>query len=121
MNLPAKLQHLFQQDINRASDPSINPLLKINAVLDTTTGKILEYKELMEGSDKKIGSIVAQKNLQELHKDAKKIIPKEPSHCFLSIQTNYQKNINQPTFVSAKTIDHKKKILTVYDSPSAEI
>ena len=42
MNIPAKLQHLVQQEINRASDPSIKPLLKINAVLDTTTGKILE-------------------------------------------------------------------------------
>ena len=41
MNIPAKLQHLVQQEINHASDPFINPLLKINAVLDTTTGKLL--------------------------------------------------------------------------------
>ena len=48
MNIPAKLQHLVQQEINRDSDLSINPLLKINAVLDSTTGKILEYKPLMK-------------------------------------------------------------------------
>ena len=41
INLSTKLQHLVQQNINRASDPFINPLLKINAVLDTTTGKLL--------------------------------------------------------------------------------
>ena len=51
MNIPAKLQHLVQQEINRASYPSINPLLKINAVLDTTTRKMIEYKQLIKGSD----------------------------------------------------------------------
>ena len=66
MNLPAKLQHLVQQEINRASNPSINPLLKMNAVLDTTTGKMIEYKQLTKGS------MVAQKNLQDLHRDAKR-------------------------------------------------
>ena len=53
MNLPAKLQHIVQQEINRASYPSINPLLEMNSVLDTTTGKIIEYKESLKGSDGK--------------------------------------------------------------------
>ena len=53
MNLPTKLKHLVQQEINRASDPSINPILNINAVLDTTTKKMLEHKQLMKGSDGK--------------------------------------------------------------------
>ena len=50
MNLPSKLQNLVQQEINRASDPSINLLLKINALLDTSTGNILEYKQLRKVS-----------------------------------------------------------------------
>ena len=53
MNLPEKLQHLVLQEINRASYPSINPLLKINAVLGTTTGKNLDCKQLMKGTDRK--------------------------------------------------------------------
>ena len=42
MNLPAKLQHLVQKQISRASYPYINPIIKINAVLDATNGKILK-------------------------------------------------------------------------------
>ena len=41
MNLPAKLKHILQQETNRAYNPSINPLLKINALPDATTGRIL--------------------------------------------------------------------------------
>ena len=41
LNLPAKLQYLFQQEIKRASDSSINTLLKINAVLYYTMEKFL--------------------------------------------------------------------------------
>ena len=63
----------------------------------------------------------AQKSFQDLHKDAKKIIPKEPKCYLLFTQTNYQRTRNQPTFVSGKSFDHKKKILTVYDLLSAEI
>ena len=69
----------------------------------------------------KIGSVVAQNNLQDLHKDIKKLIPKEPTHNFLFIQTNCLRTRNQPTFASVQSFDHKKKILTVYDSLSAEI
>ena len=69
MNLPAKLQHLVQQETDRASNLSINPFLKINLVLDTTAVKTIEYKELMKGSDGKIGSMVAQNKFQDLHKD----------------------------------------------------
>ena len=53
MNLPTKLQYLVQKEMSSASDPSTNPLIKINAVLDTTTRKILEYKQLMKGLDGK--------------------------------------------------------------------
>ena len=34
----------------------------------------------MKDSDGKIGSIVAQKNFQDFHKDGKNRIPKEPTH-----------------------------------------
>ena len=121
MNLPAKLQHLVQQEINRTSNPSINPLLKINAVLDATTRKVLEYKQLTKGQDKKTGSMAAQKNFQDSHKEAKKIIPKEPTRCFLFVQVNYQGIRNRPTFASVQIFDHKKNICAVYNSPSAEI
>ena len=52
MNLPSKIQHLFQQEINWDSNPSINPLLKTNVVLYATTVKMLEFKK-MKGSDNK--------------------------------------------------------------------
>ena len=65
--------------------------------------------------------MAAQKTLKEFHKDEKKIVPKEPTNYFLFIQINYQITRNQPTFASAQILDHKKKILTVYNSPSAEI
>ena len=57
----------------------------------------------------------AQNNLQDFHKDAKKIIPKETTHYFLFIQINYQGPRNQPTFTSTQIFDHKNKILNVYD------
>ena len=44
IHLPFQIKHLFQQEINRDSNPSINSLPKINAVLDATTGKILIKK-----------------------------------------------------------------------------
>ena len=75
----------------------------------------------MKGSDGKNWINVSQNNLQDLHKDAKKITPKEPTHYSLFIQINYQITRNQPTFASVQIPDHKKKILTVYDSSSAEI
>ena len=75
----------------------------------------------MKGSDEKIGSMAAQNNLQDLHKDAKNIIPKEPTHYFLFAQINYQRIRNQHTFASAQIFDHKKKILNMHNSLSAEI
>ena len=117
MSLTSKLQHLFQQEINRASDPSTSPLLKINTVPDTAAGKILEYKQLMKGLDGKIGWMVAQNNLQDFHKYTKNILPKDSTHYFLFIKINYQRTRNQPTFASARIYDQKKNILTMYDSP----
>ena len=67
---------------------------------------------------KKIGSMAAQNILQDLQKDKIKIIPKEPTRCFLFIQTNYQIIRNQPIFASVTIFDHKKKIFNVYDSSS---
>ena len=64
--------------------------------------------------------MAAQNNLQDLHKDAKKNNTKGTNTLFLFIQTNYQRTRNQPTFASAQIFDHKKKILTVNDSPLAE-
>ena len=40
---------------------------------------------------------------------------------FLFIQVSNQRIRNLPTFASAKTFDHKKNNLNVYDSLSAEL
>ena len=58
-------------------------------------------------------SMFSQKNLQDFHKDAKIIIPKEPTHYSLYFQINYQITRNQPTYTSAKKFDQEKKVLTV--------
>ena len=65
--------------------------------------------------------MVAKNKLQDLQKDAKYIIPNEPTHYFLFIQINDQRTRNQPTFTSTQIFEHKKKILTVYNSPLAKI
>ena len=65
--------------------------------------------------------MTSQKNFQDLQKDAKSMIPKEPTRNFLFTQINYQIIRNQPTFTYAQNFYHKKNILTVYDSPSAKI
>ena len=65
--------------------------------------------------------MATQNNLQDLHKEAKNIIPKEPTRYFLFVQINYQIIRNQSTFASAKCFDYKKKIFTMYDSSLAEI
>ena len=57
--------------------------------------------------------MVAQNNLQDLHKDAKNITQKEPTYYFSLIQINYQRIRNHPTFSYVQIFDHKKKILTV--------
>ena len=59
--------------------------------------------------------MTAQNNLQDLHKDAKKIIPKKPTRYFLFIQVNYQIIRNQPNFEPVQIFNHKNKILTMYD------
>ena len=41
MTISVKLQDLVQQETDHASGPSINPLLKIDAVLDDATGKMI--------------------------------------------------------------------------------
>ena len=40
VQLPPKLQHLVNIEIKLTADPTINPLYKINAVLDAETGKL---------------------------------------------------------------------------------
>ena len=81
---------------------------------------MLEYKKLMNISDeKKNVSMAAQNNFQDLHKDAKDRIPKEPTAYFILVQTNDQRTRNQPIFTSAHIFDHKKRIFTVYKSQSA--
>ena len=75
----------------------------------------------MKGADQKIGSTAAQNNLQDLHKDTKENIPKESTLYFLPILTNYQIIRNRPIFTYVPSFDHKKKIITMYDSPPASI
>ena len=53
MNLPTKLQHIVQQQINHAPDPFVNHLLKTNAILDSTNGNMIKHKQLMKGSEDK--------------------------------------------------------------------
>jgi len=52
VRLPAKLQHILNNEIKRASDPTIHPLMKLNAVLNAETGKLEEYRTLLKGKDK---------------------------------------------------------------------
>ena len=84
-NLPVKLQHLAQQYIDRSSDPSINHLLRINAVLDfTKRKKWFNTSKSWKGQRKKLGPMAAQNNLQDLHMDKKMIIRKETTRYFYS-------------------------------------
>ena len=98
MNLPSKVQYLVQQEINRASDPSINPLLKINPVLNTTTGKILEYKQLMKGSDGKNWINVFSKEFARLAHGHKTDNTKGTNTLFF-IHPNQLPKKNKPTYV----------------------
>ena len=78
-------------------NPYIYPLLKINAVLNTTTRITLGYKKIMKVSDGKIRSMVSQNNLQDLYKDTKNIIPKEPTHYYYSSKSiNKEQDTNLP-------------------------
>ena len=52
VKLPPKLQHILDNEITRASDPTIHPLMKLNAVLNAETGKLEEYRTLLKGVDK---------------------------------------------------------------------
>jgi len=52
VRLPPKLQFLINKEIERAMDPSVDPLHKINAVLNADTGKLEEYRQLLKGIDK---------------------------------------------------------------------
>jgi hypothetical protein len=52
VKLPPKLQFILDNKIKRASDPTIHPLMKLNAVLNAETGKLEEYRTLLKGVDK---------------------------------------------------------------------
>ena len=43
---------MLDNEIKRASDPTIHPLMKLNAVLNEETGKLDEYRTLLKGIDK---------------------------------------------------------------------
>ena len=45
--LPPKLQQLIDHEIQRADDPTVNPFLPLNAVLNADTGKLEEYRQLL--------------------------------------------------------------------------
>ena len=98
VNLPSKLQYLVQQEINRASDPYINPLIKINAVLDTTTEKMPEYKQLMKGSYGKNGINSWSKEFARLAQGHKKYNTKGTNTLFC-IHPNQLWKKNKPTYL----------------------
>jgi hypothetical protein len=50
--LPPRITHLINQEIHRANEPAFNPFLHANAVLNTDTGKLEEYRYLLKGPDK---------------------------------------------------------------------
>ena len=49
-------QTAIAKEIERANNPAINPFLQhqCNAVLDTKTGKLQEYRDLIKGPDKEV-------------------------------------------------------------------
>jgi hypothetical protein len=52
VQLPPKLRQIVNAEIQRASDPAVNPFYKLNAVLNADTGKLKEYRHLLKGKDK---------------------------------------------------------------------
>ena len=50
--LPSKLQHLINKELDRPSFPNPHSPELANAVLDPTTGKLLEYRDLLKTKDK---------------------------------------------------------------------
>ena len=50
--LPSAINDAINQEIERASDPTMNLFLRANAVLDPSTGNLLEYRDLIKGPDK---------------------------------------------------------------------
>ena len=65
--------------------------------------------------------MVTENNLEDLHKDAKNMMPKEPTRYYLFIQIDYKRTINKPNLTSSHIFEQKKKILTMYYLLSAEI
>ena len=76
MHIPAKLKHLVQQEINCTSYWYINILLKINAVLDATSGKICEYKNWFNCQTEMFGSMATQNTFERLAQGRKKVVIK---------------------------------------------
>jgi len=66
VRLPPKLQFLINKEIERAMDPSVDPLRKINAVLNADTGKLEEYRQLLKGIDKLLWEKGGSKEIAQL-------------------------------------------------------
>jgi hypothetical protein len=52
VQLPPKLRQLVNTEIQRASDPTVDPFYKLNTVLNADSGKLKEYRHLLKGKDK---------------------------------------------------------------------
>ena len=52
LRLPPKLQYILNNEIIKASEPNIHPLMKLNAVLNAEAGNFEECRTLLKGVDK---------------------------------------------------------------------
>ena len=66
VKLPPKLQFILDKEIERASDPAVHPLMKMNAVLNAKTGKLEEYRTLLKGVDKILWENACSKEVARL-------------------------------------------------------
>jgi hypothetical protein len=66
VQLPPKLRQLVNTEIQRASDPTVNPFYKLNAVLNADSGKLEEYHHLLKGKDKTLWEHGCSKEITRL-------------------------------------------------------
>jgi hypothetical protein len=76
VQLPPKLQQLVNAEMQRALDPALNPFYKLNAVLNSDTGKLEEYRHLLKGKDKPRWEKGCSKELARLAQGRKNSINK---------------------------------------------
>jgi hypothetical protein len=71
VQLPPKLRQLVNTEIQRASDPTVNPFYKLNAVLNADIGKLEEYRHLLKGKDKTLWEQGCSKEIARLAQGSK--------------------------------------------------